>query len=106
MNVTRGISTDFGHNKVTVMVEETDLLQVLAERGADDPAKVRAGMRQRDAFLVMDLEAQSFLALSARTWTPQGSQEDAALVTKYKALRKDRNELIDAAIEAETAPAF
>ena len=38
MNVTRGIGTNYGENKVTVMVEESDLLQLLAERGADDPA--------------------------------------------------------------------
>jgi hypothetical protein len=104
MNVTRGISTDFGHNKVTVMVEETDLLQLLAERGADDPAKVRAGMKQRDAFLVMDLEAQAFLALAARTWTPEGSQEEAALLAQYKEHRKNRNDLIDGYVKPE--PAF
>jgi hypothetical protein len=106
MNVTLGISTDFGHNKVTVMVEESDLLQLLTEQDAADPAKVRAGMKQRDVFLVMNLEAQSLLALAARAWTPQGSQEDAALVAKYKECRANRSALIDAAIEAETAPAF
>jgi hypothetical protein len=95
MNVTRGISTDFGHNKVTVMVEEPDLLLLLAERGAEDPVKARAAMKQRDAFLVMDLEAQALVVLASRTWTPSGSQEEAALVTQYKGLRKDCNDLLD-----------
>lgn len=106
MNVSRGTSTDFGHNKVSVLVEETDLLQMLAERGASDPAKVRASMKSRDVFLVMDEEAQAYLALAARTWTPAKSQEDAALVASYKEHRKNRNDLIDDAIETETAPAF
>ena len=101
MNVTRGIGTNYGENKVTVMVEESDLLQLLAERGADDPAKARAGMKQRDVFLVMDLEAQSYLALSARTWTPAGSQEEVALLAKYKEHRKNRNDLIDGYVKPE-----
>ena len=101
MNVTRGISTDFGHNKVTVMVEENDLLQLLVERGASDPAKVRAGMKQRDVFAVMDLEAQLYLTFAALSWTPAGSQEAMALTAKYKEHRKNRNDLIDGYVKPE-----
>jgi hypothetical protein len=104
MNVTLGISTDFGRNKVTVMVEESDLLQLLTEQGAVDPAKVRAGMKQRDVFLVMNLEAQSLLALAARAWTPQGSQEDAAIVAKYKECRANRSALIDGYVKPAPGP--
>jgi hypothetical protein len=60
MKIKRGWSTDYGKHRFDVEVEEADLLRILAELGASDPATVSAGMTAIDVYLAMDHEAQAF----------------------------------------------
>lgn len=59
-NITRGWSTEYGKVKYSVMMEEADLLRLLAECGAEDPVKTLATMTCSDAILAMDAMAQIF----------------------------------------------
>jgi hypothetical protein len=95
MNITRGWSTDFGKLKCSIMIEEADLLGMLTERGAEDPAKVRAGMPGKDVYMIMDAECQAFLHDTLRREAPEGSQARADATDKVKEHRAERNRLLD-----------
>jgi hypothetical protein len=111
MNIQRGWSIEYGNLKCSIMIEEVDLLCMLAERGAEDPAKVRAGMLTRDAYLAMDAECQAFLHDTLRKKEPEDSQARRDLAAKVKEYRAERNRLLDSyvrpapAAEAEGEPA-
>lgn len=92
MNVTRGWSTDYGKIKFSVMVEEADLLRMLAERGADDPVKLVAGMPTQHVYLIMDAEAQAFVHHSLSKQEP--AQREQHLV-KLNEFRAERDRLLD-----------
>jgi predicted peroxiredoxin len=94
MNVQRGVSTDFGRNKVSAMVEESDLLRMLAEAGADDPEKTSAAMISSDVLMAMDEELQSFTAYLALSWTPRGSVEEGELKAGIKLHRGRRDRVL------------
>lgn len=92
MNVTRGWSTDFAKLKFSVMVEEADLLSMLAERGAEDPVTVRATMRTQHVYLIMDAEAMAFVHHSLSKVDKEPAQEHMEKVKKYRA---ERDALLD-----------
>jgi hypothetical protein len=94
MRIKRGWSTDFGKTRFDVEIDEDDLLRMLVEQGAEDPAAVRAAMRSMDAFRVMDAEAAAYEHMAVLSRTPEGSEEAAALTLKFRAHRGERNRLI------------
>jgi hypothetical protein len=99
MNVTRGWSTDYGKMKFSVMVEEADLLRMLAERGADDPVKTAADMPTRHVYLIMDAEAQVFVYHSLAKQEPGQQEQHMAKAAEHRTQR-------DALLDKYTAPAF
>lgn len=94
MRIKRGWSTDFGKTRFDIEVDETDLLEMLAEQGAEAPEAVRATMRRMDVFLTMDAEATAYEHAAVLSRTPAGSEEAKALTAKFKASRAERNRLI------------
>jgi hypothetical protein len=92
MNVTRGWSTDFAKLKFSVMVEEADLLSMLAERGAEDPVAARADMPTKHAYLIMDAEAMSYVHHSLSKVDKEPTEEHLAKVKQYRA---ERDALLD-----------
>jgi hypothetical protein len=92
MNVTRGWSTDFAKLKFSIMVEEADLLSMLAERGAEDPVAIRAKMRTQHVYLIMDAEAMAFVHHSLSKVDKEPTQEHLGKVQQYRA---ERDALLD-----------
>jgi hypothetical protein len=93
MNVTRGwASGDYGRRKGSVMVEEVDVLRMLALRLVDDPVKVAARMATKDVYLVMDEEAQAFVAWALSRQEPAQRDEHLA---NLKAHRAERDRILD-----------
>jgi hypothetical protein len=88
------------------MVEEADLLQLLAERGAEDPAAARKLMTVLDVVLAMDAEAMMLVHLTSARAEPAQKQ---AHVEKYNAHQLARDGILDKYVtkaEEEQAPAF
>jgi hypothetical protein len=89
--------------KFSVMVEEADLLHMLAERGADDPEKIRGGMLNRDVYRVMDAEAMVFVFDTLHKQAGEGTSEREDAVTKGKAAFIKRNQLLDKYVSQQPA---
>jgi hypothetical protein len=83
MKIKRGWSLDYGKFRFDVEVDETDLLRILAELGASDPAKVSASMTAIDVYLVMDHEAQAFTHHSLAKSEPDKSADHYAAATTH-----------------------
>lgn len=92
MDVKRGWNTEYGKRKFDVAVEEADLLRMLAERGALDPAQVAAGMLTQDVYLIMDAEAMAFVHHSLSRQEPEQAEKHLA---KLKEHRGERDALLD-----------
>jgi len=100
MNIIRGWSVKYGDQKFSVMVEEVDLLRMLAERGAEDPGAVAAGITTQDVYLIMDAEAQAFTFHSLAKQEPAHAKDHYARCNEFLA---DRNRLLDKYVPAEPA---
>jgi hypothetical protein len=99
MEIKRGWATDFGKVRFDVLIEEVDLLRMLAERGAADPVKTVADMPTRHVYLIMDAEAQAFVYHSLAKQEPAQGEQHMAKAAEYRAQR-------DALLDKYTAPAF
>jgi hypothetical protein len=105
MRIKRGWSTDFGKTRFDIEVDETDLLEMLAEQGAENPEATRASMRRMDVFRVMDAEATAYEHAAVLSRTPEGSEEARALTANFKASRAERNLLIAKYLPRPAEPA-
>jgi hypothetical protein len=87
MKIKRGWSLDYGKFRFDAEADETDLLRVLVELGAEDPAKVSAHMTAIDVYLVLDHEAQAFAHHSLAKAEPEKSDSHYAAATEHLAQR-------------------
>jgi hypothetical protein len=87
MRINRGWAVDYGKKRFDVTVEEVDLLRLLADHGAEDPAKTSAGMTVQDVYLVMDAEAMIFVCHSLARQEPAQKAEHKQALDKYTDVR-------------------
>jgi hypothetical protein len=93
MNGTFGWTVgDYGRRKGSVMVEECDLLRMLAARGVADPVKAAAGMLTEHVWIVLDEEA--YALGSYRLSKMESAQKDEHLAN-LKAHRAERDRILD-----------
>lgn len=92
MEIKRGWATDFGKVRYDVLIEEVDLLRMLADRGDADPEATRLRMSTQDVMQVMDAEAQSFVHFSL---SKHESAQAETHLGKVKEFRAERDRLLD-----------
>jgi hypothetical protein len=92
MEIKDGWATDWGKVRFDVLVEETDLLRMLAARGVEDPAACAARMTTGDVFGIMSAEAAAFRHVSLAKQEPAQRETHMTEVAKHRA---ERNRLLD-----------
>lgn len=92
MEIKRGWAADYGKVRFDVLVEEVDLLRMLAVRGVEDPVALAARMTTGDVEQIMDAEAEAFVHLSLAKQEPAQQEQH---LTKVKERRAARNLLLD-----------
>jgi hypothetical protein len=89
MEIKLGWAVDYGKTRFDVTVTETDLLRLLAERGAEDPAAVSASMVLGHVYLAMYAEAQAFVRHSQSRQEP-GQREEHLKAYREHLAERDR----------------
>lgn len=109
MEIKRGWATDFGKIRFDVTIQETDLLTMLTERGAQDPELTAKSLKPYDKFRIMDAEAEAWVALSLSKHEAGNADARKVHLEKVKAMNALRNKIIDSCLtgeERETAKAL
>lgn len=92
MEIKRGWATEYGKTRFDVLIEEVDLLRLLAGREVADPAAAASRMPVAHVYQVMDAEAQMFVSHSlARQEPARKAEHDAA----YDYHRTARDRILD-----------
>jgi hypothetical protein len=92
MEIKRGWATDWGKVRFDVLVEEVDLLRMLAARGDEGPEATRLCMTTGDVMQIMDAEAQAFVHLSLAKQEPAQREQHMTKIAEYRA---ERDRLLD-----------
>jgi hypothetical protein len=91
----RGWNTDFGKRKYGVHMDRSDLLDLLAERGAADPEKTAAAMTTWDRHEALDHWAQMLMYRTLGVQEPQNADGEDGHIAMFRKYQASRNALAD-----------
>lgn len=95
MDIDRGWNTDFGKRKYAVHLDRSDLLDLLAERGADDPEKTAAAMSTWDRHEALDNWGQMLMYRTLGVQEPQEAAGEDGHIAMFEKCNAARNARVD-----------